>query len=476
MKYTPAISSQLLDGFRAIRAAAGVPEGDVANVSLNVNVAAVGRRDATDIAFVTLDPLASTDLDQAYAVKREGENIILFYAIADIGAFVARGSDVEKQAWLRGVTVYCPDGSVPLYPRELSSQRASLLPDGPRPAILLTVQVDVQGQARLLQVERATVKSRAKLAYETTTDADLPADVLELASRIYRAETARGAFRVDRPDQQVVIDSAAPGGLRLCFATKRNSEDRNAALSLAANLAVASYFLEKGLGLFRVMDDPDAVQMGRLRSAAKAVGIDWPSDQGLSALVKQLRMDRPQHLQLSLLIRRVGGAARYMQFPDPLAKEQRKPWHSAIAASYAHATAPMRRLADRYVLELLVALFANDQKAVNELTPLLAQLPAVMQTAERRAAKVEHDSIDLIETAMLHPLLGTVLDATITELGKDNWQVQIDEPAVIRRVLVFGQAQLGDKVKVRVVLAATPSGSARTTSPALLPRIDLVLV
>jgi VacB/RNase II family 3'-5' exoribonuclease len=480
MKYMQAISSQLLDGFRAIRVAAGVPEGDVASVSPNTNMADVLRRDATDIAFVTLDPLASTDLDQAYAVKRDGDNIILHYAIADIGAFVARGSDIEKQAWLRGVTVYCPDGSVPLYPRVLSSQRASLLPDGPRPAILLTVQVDLQGQARLLQVERATVSSRAKLAYENTTDADFPVEVLELANRIYQAETNRGAFRVERPDQQVINDSAAPGGLRLSFALKRSSEDRNAALSLAANLAVASCFLEKGVGLFRVMDEPDAAQMERLRAQAKAIGIDWPADQGLSALVKQLRADRPQHLQLSLAIRRVGGGAHYLQFPDPKLsdqlKDQRKPWHSAIAASYAHATAPMRRLADRYVLELLVALFANDQKAVDELIPILAQLPSVMHTAERRAAKVEHDSIDLIETAMLAPLVGTILDATITDLGKDNWQIQIDEPAVIRRVLMSGHAQLGDKVKVRVVAAVSATRPAKTTDPALTPRIDLVLV
>jgi exoribonuclease R len=461
------ISEILLDGFRTIRAKAGVPESEEQSpeiLALAREAAIdpkVRRSDKTQLELVTLDPQSSTDLDQAYAISQRGQTIVLHYAIADIGAFVPTGSLIEQQAWDRGVTVYCPDGSVPLYPRHLSKDRASLLPDGPRPAILLTVEIDPQGKSVLTLVERATVRSRAKLAYETVTTSQLGPLMIELSRRIDAAEFERGAFRVDRPEQHTEVDPTMPGGLRLAFAPKRASEQHNSALSLAANLAVADHFLRQGVGLFRVMDDPDESQMQRLRSMARALDITWADHQGLSSLIQQIQFDDPRHAQLASAIRRVGGGARYLNYPVPNdtpeqvkknAGQIRRPWHSAIAASYAHATAPMRRLADRYVLDLLVAQFNDDVIACQHLIPLLDRLPEVMANAERRSALIERDCLELIEDYLLEPLIGTVLDATVTEVGKDNWQVLIENPAVIRRVQVANQpqAQVGHKIKVKV--------------------------
>ena len=458
----------LTEGFKAIRAAHQVPEEESADVYLQslAEAAAINttlqRLDATDIAFVTLDPASSTDLDQAFSVYREGDILVLLYAIADIGAFVPRGGEIDAQAFQRGVTVYCPDGSIPLYPRILSKQRASLLPDGPRPAVLLTVQVDSAGISRLRNVERATVRSRAKLAYENVGDQDLSPDTIELAERIADAELKRGAFRVDRAEQEVVIDPSAPGGLRLEFAPKRLSEHRNAALSLATNLAVATQFLETGVGLFRVMDEPDAFQINQLRRLAQALNIPWATNETLHGVVGRLEIDNAKHLEFSQAIRRMGGGARYLQYPIPniTADEKKKnsaqlakPWHAAIAASYAHATAPMRRLADRYVLDLLVAQFAKDEAAVQALLPTLALLPPIMEGAERRAAVVSRESIDLIESHMLLSLIGTELAATITDVAIGSWQVQVENPAVLRRVRVDRSlvAKVGDQLRVQVV-------------------------
>jgi exoribonuclease R len=479
LKSNPALVAALAERFAQIRANHEVAQGDVGDASLQAAAAQVPmdssylRRDATNIALVTLDPQHSTDLDQAYAVERIGDNLVLYYAIADIGAFVPLGSEIEKLAWQRGVTVYAPDGSVPLYPRILSKQRASLLPDGPRPAILLTVEIDLQGQASLLNVERAMVLSRAKLAYETVTDEQLGPQVIELSRRIASAEVLRGAFRIDRPAQEVVSDSNAPSGLRLEFAPKRSSEERNAALSLAANLAVARYFLEQGLGLFRVMDDPDPFQMGKLKVLAKAAAIQWQQTEPLANLVKQISSTNPHHVDLVQAIRRVGGGARYLSYPVQLntpeqqkknAGQAKRPWHSAIAASYAHATAPMRRLADRYVLELLVAQFAGDHAHMALLAPLLTQLPEVMAQAEHRANLVERDCVDLLETVMLQPFVGSILEATVIEIGRDNWQVQIAQPAVIRRIQVSqsDKAQLGATVKIKVDLQSESVAGSRT--------------
>ena len=86
--------------------------------------------DRTSVEYVTLDPASATDLDQAFAIEQAGDDIVLHYAIADVGFFVDPGSVLDRTAWERGGTVYLPDGKVPLYPPALSEAAASLLPDG----------------------------------------------------------------------------------------------------------------------------------------------------------------------------------------------------------------------------------------------------------------------------------------------------------------------------------------------------------
>src|SRR6185295_1101690 len=132
---------------------------------------------------------------------------------------------------------------------------ASLLPDGDRPAILFSVRIQPDGAASLDGVERALVRSRAKLGYATVRPEDLPAGFNELARRIADAEAARGAARVDPPQQEVV--ESPDGGFELAFRPMNAMEQANAALSLAANLAIATALYQHGTGLFRVMPGPD---------------------------------------------------------------------------------------------------------------------------------------------------------------------------------------------------------------------------
>ena len=159
--------------------------------------------DRTDRAFVTLDPARSTDLDQAFAIERAGDDLVLHYAIADVGFFVDPGDALDQEAWTRGVTVYMPDERARLYPAALSEGAASLLPDGPRPAVVFTVRVDPEGEVTLDGAERSLVLSRAKLAYDSVTPEQLPPDFAELARRIALAEQRRGAPRVEFPEQEL---------------------------------------------------------------------------------------------------------------------------------------------------------------------------------------------------------------------------------------------------------------------------------
>ena len=190
MKARGVAADVLRDHVGAIRAELGLPDTFSAGVEQAALTAArrpIGPEhvDRTDVEFVTLDPPESTDLDQAFTIERgSGDDLLLRYAIADVGWFVRPGDPVDAEAWRRGVTVYLPDGKVPLYPAVLSEQDASLLPGGPRPAVVFMVRVGAGGEASLDGVERALVRSRAKLAYETVALGELPDGFDELARRM----------------------------------------------------------------------------------------------------------------------------------------------------------------------------------------------------------------------------------------------------------------------------------------------------
>ena len=101
--------------------------------------------DLRDVPFITLDPLGSRDLDQAFHLARAGDGYEVRYAIADVPGFVAPGGAVDDEARLRGQTLYLADGTLPLHPRALSEDRASLLPDVDRPALVWTFALDAEG-------------------------------------------------------------------------------------------------------------------------------------------------------------------------------------------------------------------------------------------------------------------------------------------------------------------------------------------
>ena len=338
----------LSQGLAEIRAQFAVPAEFPSDVIAEAEAAAArpvaSRADWTEHDFVTLDPATSTDLDQAFAIEGAGADIILHYAIADTAWFVAADGALDREAWARGVTIYLPDGKASLYPKVLSEGAASLLPNVERPAVVFTIRIDTAGKSTLDGAERGLIRSRAKLAYETVRPPDVSDGFDELSRRITAAEDARGAARIDAPEQEVAIDSK--GGLTLSFRPQLNSEVQNASLSLAANLAIADALLAHRTGLFRVMPEPDERAVRRLRHSAKALGLEWPKSEALEQFERRVDMTDPRYAAFRAAIRRAGPMASYAPYQDGVT-----PWHSAMAATYAHATAPLRRLADRYVID-----------------------------------------------------------------------------------------------------------------------------
>ena len=435
-------------GLAAIREQFGVAEGFppevLAAADKAVQRAPTEHVDRTERPFVTLDPASSTDLDQAFAIERAGSDLLLHYAIADVAWFVDDGSPLDTEAWKRGTTQYLPDGKANLYPPILSERAASLLPDGQRPAVIFTTRVAPDGAVMLDTVERAVMSSRAKLAYETVTPADLPPDFADLADRIQAAERARGAARVDPPEQEVA--SAGNGRFRLAFRPRLESEDRNAALSLATNMAVAAALQAHGTGLFRVMADPDERAVRRLRATARAFHLDWPEAASLKDFERSLNGTDPRHIAFMYAVRRSGNGAGYAPFQPGVT-----PWHTAVAATYAHATAPLRRLADRYVIRAALAV-ANGQKVPDVVSEAFPRLPEVMARADAVAGRIERAVIDYAEAVMLQPHVGEVMAAVATDIDERGARIQLRDLPVVARVDTH-HAEPGEVMQVRLTEA-----------------------
>jgi exoribonuclease R len=435
----------LTDGLAAIRTQFQLPAQFPAEAEAEATAAAARPRtdhvDRTDVAFVTLDPASSTDLDQAFAIERSGNDLVLRYAIADIGWFIADGGPIDTEAWKRGETIYLPDGKISLYPRLLSEGAASLLPDAQKLAILFTVRIAPDGAATLDGVERAVIRSRAKLGYATVRPEQLPPDFAELSRRIQAAEQARGASRVDPPQQQVV--ELPDGSFSLEFRPMSPMENANAALSLASNLAVADALYSHGTGLFRVMPEPDDWAIRRLRHSAKALGVDWPKDVTLEQRQKDLDPNDPKQAAFMLAIRRAGTHASYAPF-----KAGERPWHSAMRATYVHATAPLRRLADRYVTEAALAI-ANGQAVPDRASAAFQSLPEVMNRAEAKAGQVDSAVLELAEAVVLADRVGETFAGTVTDIDQRGARIQLADPAVLTRIPPNGAA-VGDPVRLRL--------------------------
>ncbi len=440
----------LADGLAEIRKQFKLPTGFPPDVQAAAEAAA--RRapdvhvDRTAMPFVTLDPASSTDLDQAFAIEAAGGDLVLHYAIADVPWFVRDGDPVDGEAWARGETIYLPDGKAGLHPPVLAEGAASLLPDGDRPAIIFTTRVAADGSVRLQGAERALIRSRAKLAYETVTGADLPADFAELARRIAAAEARRGAARIDPPEQEVSRDGSGHFALRLRALLA--SETANAALSLATNLAVADALYAAHTGLCRVMARPDASAQARLRHTARAFGLDWADAASLDDFQKTLDPADPRAAAFMLAVRRAGDGASYQPWQAGV-----KPWHSAMAATYVHATAPLRRLADRYVIQAALAV-ANGQSVPDAAQQAFTRLPAAMARSGARAGQVERAVIDLAEAALLTGREGEYFDAVVTDIGENGARIQLCTMPVVARVTAHGVAP-GSRIRVRLESADT---------------------
>jgi exoribonuclease R len=396
------------------------------------------RRDATDVELVTIDPPGSKDLDQAVGVVRRGSGFRVHYAIADLGAVVAPDGPLDAEVRRRGQTVYLPDGSVPLHPPVLSEGAASLLPDGPRAAALWTVDLDAGGEVTAVALERALVASRAQLDY-----AGVQADVD--AGRVHPAIAAlpelgplrrehavrRGAIELELPEQEVVPDGA--GGWTVQVRRRLDVESWNAEISLLTGMAAAQLMLDGGIGLLRTLPAPEAEALRDFARTAAGLGFPVePTVTGVAALLPGLPATAP-----ALALRRAATTllrgAGYAAFGDGVPVPD-DPGHGGIGAPYAHVTAPLRRLVDRFGTEVCLALAAGEEPAA-WLRAALPALPELMAASDSVASAVDRACVDRTEAALLADRVGTEFDVVVLRSAEADGtgEVYLADPPVLAR-------------------------------------------
>ncbi len=447
-----------------VRAVAGIPDRWPAGAAAEAAaVAARGpvpadRADRRDLPLLTIDPPGSRDLDQALHLERRGPGYRVQYAIADVGAFVRAGGSLDAECRRRGMTVYLPDRRVPLHPDLIGEAAASLLPGRDRPAVLWSLDLDADGGLGAAGVGRAWVRSRARLSSaeaQAMVDRGSGPPALGLLREVgvlrQARERERGGVSLDLPAQEVVRDG---DGYMLRYEAPLPVEGWNAQVSLLTGMAAAGLMATAGLGLLRTMPPADPRALARLRRMAAALGVDWPEGRSYSEVVRACDAARPRAAAFLTQAARTLRGAGYTAWA---AADGPIPEHAAVAAPYAHVTAPIRRLADRFAAEVALAAAAG-REVPDWVREALSDLPGLMQGAARRARAAERAALDHVEAALLAGRVGERFPAVVVDLDDDEATVQIADPAVVATMPADGLA-LGEPVTLRLA-AADPARGA----------------
>ncbi|WP_232524857.1 RNB domain-containing ribonuclease [Nocardioides mangrovicus] len=414
-------------------------------------------QDLTDLPFVTLDPASSTDLDQAMFLERDGDGFVVHYAIADLAAFVEPGGALDAETHRRGETLYGADSRIPLHPPVISEGAASLLPDQVRPALVWTLGLDAAGALTSTSLVRARVRSRQKLAYET---GQVPL-LEEIGTLRLQQEAARGGVSLPMPEQEVVRDGDR---WRLTYRQPAPSEAWNAQISLLTGIAAASLMVEHRIGILRTLPPAPDHAVRRLRRTAKALDVPWPDGQDYPSFVRTLDPSKPNQAAMVVACTSLLRGAGYAAFDGNLPEQ---PEHAALATTYAHVTAPLRRLADRYALEVCVSLCAGTD-VPEWVRTALPELPKQMADADHRAHAYERAVVDLVEAEILQPAVGRSFTGVVLEADHDEptrGVLQVAEPAVEAPVSSTQPLPVGESVTATLASADPATRKVAFTLP-----------
>jgi exoribonuclease R len=307
---------------------------------------------------------------------------------------------------------------------------------------------------------RALVRSRAQLTYEQAQDEidgggprEVLALLVEVGRRREELERDRGGVSLQIPAQEIEVDAA--GRYTLTHRATLLVEGYNAQISLLTGMAAARLMLAGEVGVVRTLPAAEPGALRRLRRTAGALQIEWPAELAYPEFVRRLDPAIPSHAAMLNACTELFRGAGYTSFDGELPADTR---HAALATDYAHVTAPLRRLVDRFAGEVCLALSAQ-RNVPDWVRSALPSLPELMATAESRSKKYERAVIDLVEVSLLHDRVGSEFVGTVIDVESDGRRgvAMIADPAVQARVRGT-DLPLGTEVRLRLESADFSTG------------------
>ncbi|QDP96992.1 RNB domain-containing ribonuclease [Microlunatus elymi] len=456
-----AAQSELAAALAELRRQLQIPDGFPAEVQSEATEAASFGLDADaidlrEIEFRTIDPAGSTDLDQALHLTRDAGGLLVRYAIADVGWFVRPDRAIDQEARRRGQTLYAPDDRAPLHPTVLSEGAASLLPGQDRLAYVWRFRLDSDDQVVDVGLDRAIVRSRRQWNYQ---DAQRAADgsdppeslrlLLEFGDGRQRQESARGGASLNFPNGEIVLTER---GYVIERRTPLPIEDANAQLSLMTGMAAARIMLDGGVGILRTMPPAEPSAIEEFRRQTRALGLDWREGVAYGDYLRELDRSEPRALAVLQAATSLFRGAGYSAFDGepPVQQEQ-----AAIAAPYAHVTAPIRRLVDRFGLIVCDAL-VHDRPVPEWVREALPTLPQIMSGTDDLASRLDAAALNRVEAALLTDRADEIFEAVVLFRKDERRRIQLTDPVVVANL--NGAGNPGDQLRVRLVSADVATG------------------
>ncbi len=316
------------------------------------------------------------------------------------------------------------------------------------------MEVDETGEGTAVHVRKARIRSRAKLDYggvQRALDDGSADEVLRLLREVgilrQQREVRRGGVSLQLPEQEVAKGS---DGYALSYRAPLPVEGWNAQISLMTGMAAAELMLTGEVGILRTVPAADPARLERFRRTAHALGVPWPKEMSYADFVRALDANVPRQ---AALLAQAAGLLRGSGYTAFDRKAPKHAEHAALASTYAHTTAPLRRLVDRYVGETCIAL-SEGRRVPEWVEAELPRLPDVMELADRKASQYEAGIVSALEAAILERSVGKTFEAVVIEVDPDEdaGTVQLRDPAVTARCK-GSDLPLGETVTVRLELA-----------------------
>lgn len=447
------------------------------------------RRDLLDVPFVTIDPAGSMDLDQAVNIQdADGAGGAggggadpadgaarwrVRYAIADVAAFVDPAGALMAESLQRGQTMYLPDEPTRLHPAELSEGSASLLPDQTRPAVVWDILLRADGEVADCTVYRALIRSVKRFDY-TEVEADMKRGTLHPAIAqlpvVGRARQSsdlrRKAINLRLPSISVERTESDDGTERYVLDIDERLEmnDFNSELSLLAGMCAGEMMVRAGVGILRTLPPAGDKEIAAFDNGARALGFDR-SGRSIGELLADIDASTPRGMALMRDAQTLLRGAGYQHFGLVGGDADAEPSiHAGIGGHYAHVTAPLRRLVDRFATEVCLAI-ANSQPIPEWVTANVDQVLSTMKSSGQTASAVDRACLNLTEAVVLQPWVGQNFNATVLHSdGADKAKILVEQPPILTTCV--GGPDEASTVKVTLVIAEPAARKVRFAWPA----------